>query len=224
MLLLEVAMRCVSLAVVAGATLLACGWSAPVEGERAVEPVAAPVPRPDPVAAAEREAERLQRSILAYVSERNPGASLRSFRHYPAVVLRESARTNIDHCLALAQAQVESNFKPDALGAAGEIGLYQVLPSTAALLEPLVGRLRHHRDLADPVISTRFAMAYLRDILARRRSLRDALIEYNGGPRAREPRYYRVVMAAYAEIVDRPDLACRGRQAPPRPPLQVAFH
>ena len=50
------------------------------------------VSRPQPVP------DRLHHSILAYVAERNPRASLRTFRHYPAVVLAEAARTNIDHC------------------------------------------------------------------------------------------------------------------------------
>lgn len=174
------------------------------------------------------ETERLHRRILEYVRERNPGASMRAFRDYPAVVLGEAARSNIDHCLALAQAQTESDFRPDAVGAAGEIGLYQMLPSTAALFEPFVGKLRppslrkHKRDLgdlADPVVSTRFAMAYLRDILARKPRLRDALTEYNSGPRGRQPDYYRTVMASYVEILERPELDCRIRERRANPPL-----
>ncbi|HXU88884.1 MAG TPA: transglycosylase SLT domain-containing protein [Methylomirabilota bacterium] len=178
------------------------------------------------VSAAEPDAGRLHRSILAYVSERNPRASMRAFRRYPSVLVDEAARTNIDHCLSLAQAQTESNFRPDAVGAAGEIGLYQIMPSTAMIFEPRLGKLRkpslrkHERDLgdlADPVVSTRFAMAYLRDILARKPSVRDALTEYNGGPRGRQPHYYRTVMANYVEILERPELGCRFRERQARP-------
>jgi hypothetical protein len=183
--------------------------------------------------AAPAEADRLSRSILGYVAERNPSASMRTFREFPRVLLEEAARTNLDHCLALAQAQVESDFRPDALGTAGEIGIYQMMPTTAALFEPALGKFRkpslrrYERDLgdlADPVLNTRFAMAYLRDILVRKPTLRDALTEYNGGPRGRLPHYYRTVMATYVELLERPELGCRVRErrAPGLPPLTVA--
>jgi soluble lytic murein transglycosylase-like protein len=187
--------------------------------------VSSPASQPQP------EVERLHKHILAYVSERNPSASMQRFRNYPAVVIDEATRTNIDHCLALAQAQTESNFRPDAVGAAGEIGLYQIMPSTAGIFEPALGKLRkpslrkYERDLgdlADPVISTRFAMAYMRDILARKPSMRDALTEYNGGPRGRQPHYYRTVMANYVEILERHELGCRFQERQPKPLMEVA--
>jgi hypothetical protein len=187
-----------------------------------------PTKRADIVIVSPREPEtdRLHKNILAYVTERNPSASRRAFRNYPGVLIDEATRTNIDHCLALAQAQTESDFRPDAVGAAGEIGLYQIMPSTAGIFEPALGRLRkpsirkYERDLgdlADPVISTRFAMAYLRDILARKPAMRDALTEYNGGPRGRQPHYYRTVMATYVEILERPELGCRFREREAKP-------
>jgi soluble lytic murein transglycosylase-like protein len=181
--------------------------------------------------AGDAASDELHASILAYIGERNPGAPRARFRDFPAVVVAESARTGIDHCLALAQAQAESDFRHDAIGAAGEIGLYQLMPATAAIMEPVVGRFRrpvparkggYHDlgDLADPRTNTRIAMAYLRDILVRKPSLRAALTEYNGGPRGRHPHYYRTVMATYVELLERPALQCRFRETPaPRPPL-----
>jgi hypothetical protein len=176
--------------------------------------------------------EALHRSILGYVLERNPSASVRAFREYPRVLLGEASRTNLDHCLALAQAQAESDFRPDAVGDAGEIGLYQLMPTTAAIFEPALGRFRKPSfrkierdlgDLADPVTNTRFAMAYLRDILARKPTLREALTEYNGGPRGRQPHYYRIVMATYVEILERPELGCQVRERRPKAPrLELA--
>ncbi|HEY7518635.1 MAG TPA: lytic transglycosylase domain-containing protein [Methylomirabilota bacterium] len=183
------------------------------------------------VSTPEPETDRLHKNILAYVAERNPTASMRRFRNFPAVIVDEAMRTNIDHCLALAQAQTESDFRPDAVGAAGEIGLYQIMPSTAGIFEPTLGKLRKPSlrkyeqdlgDLADPVISTRFAMAYLRDILTRKPALRDALTEYNGGPRGRQPHYYRTVMAHYVEILERPELGCRFRERQPKPVMELA--
>src|SRR5207245_4645772 len=61
------------------------------------------------------------------------------FQRFPDVLFAETERTKIDHCLALAQAEVESEFRHDAVGDAGEVGLFQTLPSTAALFESTVG-------------------------------------------------------------------------------------
>ena len=72
-------------------------------------------------------------------------------------------------------------------------------------------------DLGEPTVSTRFAMAYLRDIMGRKPTIREALTEYNGGPAGRHPHYYRMVMGAYVEILERPDLRCRYREAPKVP-------
>jgi soluble lytic murein transglycosylase-like protein len=183
------------------------------------------------LAVAERaDGERLNRIILEYVAEKNPQAPIKAFHRYPDVLRAEAQRANIDHCLALVQAEVESEFRHDAVGSAGEVGLYQMLPSTAALLEPLVGPFRRPvitkasrdlGDLADPIVSTRFAMAYLRDIMTRKPALRDALTEYNGGPAGRHLNYYRMVMGAYVEILERPQLQCRYRALPKPPVLSV---
>ena len=180
--------------------------------------------------AGEMDAERLNRSILEYIAQKNPRAPISAFQRFPEVMLAEAQRTNLDHCLVLAQAEVESEFKQDAVGAAGEIGLFQIKPSTAALLEPIAGKFkkpiitattRELGDLADPAISARFAMAYLRDIMLRKPNIKDALTEYNGGPAGRHPHYYRMVMGAYVEVLERQVLRCRFREAPKQMPLLV---
>jgi soluble lytic murein transglycosylase-like protein len=178
--------------------------------------------------AGEADAERLNRAILSHVAEKNPNAPISAFRGFPDVLVAEAQRTRIDHCLALAQAEVESDFRHEAVGAAGEIGLFQIMPTTAAIFETQLGKFRRPQlnkskrelgDLADPVVSTRFAMAYLRDIMTRRPSIREALTEYNGGPGGRHPHYYRAVMGAYVEVLERPSLRCRFREAPKQPPV-----
>ena len=178
--------------------------------------------------AGEMDTERLNRSILDYIALKNPRAPISAFRRFPEVLLAEAQRTNLDHCLALAQAEVESEFKQDAVGSAGEIGLFQIKPSTAVLLEPLAGKFkrpvmtgttRELGDLADPAVSARFAMAYLRDIMTRKPNIKDALTEYNGGPLGRHPHYYRMVMGAYVEVLERQELRCRFREVPKQMPL-----
>ena len=176
--------------------------------------------------AGEADAERLNRDILAYVATKNPQASIKAFQGFPETLVAEAQRTKIDHCLGLALAEVESEFRHDVVGSAGEIGLFQVLPSTAAMFESSVGPFRRptltktKRDLGDlgePTVSTRFAMAYLRDIMTRKPTIREALTEYNGGPAGRHPHYYRMVMGAYVEILERADLRCRYREVPKKP-------
>jgi len=180
----------------------------------------------------EADAERLNRDILAYVATKNPQASIKAFQGFPETLVAEAQRTKIDHCLGLALAEVESEFRHDIVGLAGEIGIFQVLPSTAALFESTVGPFRRPTitkvkrdlgDLGDPTVSTRFAMAYLRDIMTRKPTIREALTEYNGGPAGRHPHYYRMVMGAYVEILERADLRCRYREVPKKPAPLLAM-
>jgi soluble lytic murein transglycosylase-like protein len=179
--------------------------------------------------AGEADAQRLNSSILEYIAERNPKAPIRVFRTFPQTLVAEAQRSNLDHCLVLAQAEVESEFRHDAVGAAGEIGLFQILPSTAVIIEPLVGPFKRPApaknqprdlgDLADPNVSAKFALAYLRDIMKRKPNVRDALTEYNGGPNGRHPHYYRMVMGTYVEVLEHSALQCRFREMPKQPPL-----
>ena len=181
--------------------------------------------------AGEADAVRLNRAILAYIAEKNPQAPIRAFQSFPETLVNESQRAGIDHCLALAQAEVESQFRHDAVGSAGEIGLFQVLPSTAAMFESKLGAFkrpvltknpRELGDLADPIVSTRFAMAYLRDIRTRKAGIKEALTEYNGGPLGRHPHYYRMIMGTYVEVLERSELRCRFREIPKdSPALQM---
>jgi soluble lytic murein transglycosylase-like protein len=178
--------------------------------------------------AGEADAGRLNQVILAYVAEKNPQAPIRAFQKFPETLVNESQRAGLDHCLTLAQAEVESQLRHDAVGAAGEIGIFQVKPSTAAIFERQLGTFRRPDfskgqrdlgDLADPVIGTKFALAYLRDIRTRRPNIKDALTEYNGGPAGRHPHYYRMVMGAYVEVLERADLRCRFRAMPKESPV-----
>jgi len=178
--------------------------------------------------AGEADVNRFNQAILGYVVKKNPLAPIKAFQQFPSVLVAESQRTGLDHCLALAQAEVESQLRHDIVGNAGEIGLFQVLPSTAALFESQLGPFkrpiitktqRELGDLADPVVSTKFAMAYLRDIRVRRPLIKDALTEYNGGPAGRHPHYYRMVMGTYVEVLERTELRCRFRQAPREAPV-----
>lgn len=79
----------------------------------------------------------------------------------------------VDPNLALRVAGRESGFHPEARGAAGEIGVFQLLPATAADLgvDPY--------DLADNI---RGGVMYLRQLIDQFGDLIPAVAAYNWGP------------------------------------------
>src|SRR5260370_17142355 len=76
--------------------------------------------------AGEMDAERLNRSILDYIAQKNPQAPIGAFRRFPEVLLAEAQRTNLDHCLAIAQTEVASEFNQYAVGPAAYIGPFPI--------------------------------------------------------------------------------------------------
>lgn len=76
---------------------------------------------------------------------------------YIDIVRREAAARGLPPEVAEAVAHVETGFRPDAVGAVGEIGLMQIRPSTAEMLGHEGGAL----GLFDPATNARFAVRYL---------------------------------------------------------------
>jgi soluble lytic murein transglycosylase-like protein len=146
----------------------------------------------------------VERAILEYVAEKNDTVPLAGIIAWPRVLLQEAALLGWDHCLLLAQAEVESGFRSDRKGKHGEVGIFQVLPATAkhfGVLDPFF--------LQGVVLNTQTATAYLRDIQTRKTGLKDILVEYNAGPRGTKPDYYQRVVGTYVEIIERESLRCR---------------
>ncbi len=76
---------------------------------------------------------------------------------YAALITYEAERRGLPPALGHAVATVESNWDPAAQGADGEVGLMQVLPSTAAML----GFRGGPAELADPATNIRLGVTYL---------------------------------------------------------------
>ncbi|MFD1702423.1 lytic transglycosylase domain-containing protein [Methylopila henanensis] len=70
-----------------------------------------------------------------------------------------AAENGVPAELAEAVAEVESGFNPQAVGGVGEIGLMQVLPSTARML----GFRAPLNELFDPATNVRYGVRYLGD-------------------------------------------------------------
>jgi soluble lytic murein transglycosylase-like protein len=72
-----------------------------------------------------------------------------------------SKRTGVPVDVLIAQGKQESSFNPNAVGSAGEIGLHQIKPSTAA--DPGFGmRGIDPATLKDPSVNINFAADYLK--------------------------------------------------------------
>jgi len=91
------------------------------------------------------------------LNEANVPRSCFAFPRFCELITQEAGRTGLDPRLVDAVIKVESDYRPDAIGAAGEIGLMQVRPSTARLL----GFGGTDRELAQPATNLRLGVTYL---------------------------------------------------------------
>ena len=90
-------------------------------------------------------------------------------------------REGLDPELGFRLVREESRFNPRAVSPVGAVGLTQLMPSTARLLEPTVTR----EQLLDPEVNLRIGFRHLRGILREHNGdLRIALLEYNRGANA----------------------------------------
>jgi hypothetical protein len=80
-----------------------------------------------------------------------------AFPRFCELITKEAVGRGLDPRLVDAVIAVESNYRPGAIGAVGEMGLMQVRPSTARLL----GFKGTDRDLAEPATNIRLGVAYL---------------------------------------------------------------
>lgn len=96
-----------------------------------------------------------------------------------------SKRTGIPVDVLIAQGKQESNFDPNAVGSAGEIGIHQIKPSTAA--QPGFGlKGIDPATLKDPAVNINFAADYLKARAGNPNfndpaAVNAALASYNGG-------------------------------------------
>ena len=92
---------------------------------------------------------------------------------------RIAEKRGLDPELFVRLIQTESNFNPNARGAAGEIGLGQILPTTNA--DPGYG-LRSANDLFDPVDNLVFSANYLKKMIDEFGDVSKGVAAYNTGP------------------------------------------
>jgi hypothetical protein len=98
-----------------------------------------------------------QPGIDAAKSTAPPSSPADPHARYRASVEKEAAQDGLAPEIAEAVMAVESGYNPDAIGGAGEIGLMQILPSTARML----GFSGSNADLAVPETNIHYGVTYL---------------------------------------------------------------
>src|SRR4051812_41442880 len=95
-----------------------------------------------------------------------------------ARIRREAEKQSVPAEVADAVAYVESSYNPQAVGADGEVGLMQILPTTASML----GFEGSASELLDPDTNVRYSVAYLAGAWRRANGdLCRALMKYRAG-------------------------------------------
>lgn len=113
------------------------------------------------------------------------------------IVIQEAMRSrSVSPALALAVAEVESDFRADAESHAGARGVMQLMPRTAA------GEFGvDAADLWEPRLNVQLGIAFLDDLLDRYRGRVDlALSHYNGGSAVRKSGRDKVIPATRAYV------------------------
>ena len=114
-------------------------------------------------------------------------------------VISEAKRQKLAPSLALAIAQVESNFNHQALSQAGAKGVMQIMPRTA---EQVFGVPRSR--LFDPDVNIEIGIKFIKKLLGRYDDRLDiALSHYNGGSGVKNKYGELSVMPATRDYVDR---------------------
>lgn len=116
---------------------------------------------------------------------------------YGDIIARHAAGNGVPATLAQAVVRVESNFRADARGQAGEVGLMQIKPATARMM----GYTGSVKGLYDPETNIKYGMKYLGE--AHRLGGGDTcgtILRYNAGHGARRMNR---ISAAYCAKVKR---------------------
>lgn len=86
-----------------------------------------------------------------------PVPSAKAASKFDLYVSRYAASNGVPVSLAHAVIKVESNYRPDARGSAGEVGLMQIKPATARMM----GYRGSIKGLYDPETNIKYGMMYL---------------------------------------------------------------
>lgn len=119
------------------------------------------------------------------------------------LLINEANRQGVDPALALAMAEVESNFNAKALSKAGAKGVMQIMPETAKTVFGVSSS-----QLYDAKINISLGISFIKQLLARYNQRLDiALSHYNGGSAVQSKSGRLSVIPATANYVNKVLLA-----------------
>jgi soluble lytic murein transglycosylase-like protein len=100
--------------------------------------------------------KNIDRTTTASIGQKQPEAA-RGGAPYSTIVARYAASYGVPVTLAHAVIKIESNYRANARGSAGEVGLMQIKPATARML----GYNGSTKGLFDPETNIKYGMKYL---------------------------------------------------------------
>ena len=130
---------------------------------------------------------------------KNTSASQISNRAYiKSIIIETSLKTNyVSPSLALAVAQVESNFNPNAVSSKGAIGVMQIMPRTA-LYEYGITK----EKLFNPKTNIKIGIKFLNHLITKYNGRIDiALSHYNGGSAVGKWPNLKIIPATYNYVI-----------------------
>ncbi|PTE07748.1 lytic transglycosylase domain-containing protein [Mesorhizobium helmanticense] len=107
-----------------------------------------------------RNRKHLDRTTTASIDRKSravPTAVAGGTGQYSAIIARYAATYGVPVSLANAVVKIESNYQPNIVGGAGEIGLMQIKPATARMM----GYTGSVKGLFNPDTNIRYGMKYL---------------------------------------------------------------
>lgn len=112
----------------------------------------------EPLQASAAPAAETPPSALPAAARPAPAAgSADALSYYRGLIAKEAGALGLAPAIAEAVMAVESGFNPNVIGGAGEIGLMQIMPSTARML----GFAGSNAELASPDINIHYGVTYL---------------------------------------------------------------
>ena len=127
----------------------------------------------------QRSAEEVRRELRVSASAAAYAKRYRISDDLAQRIIATATAEGVDPELAFRLVRVESVFKPRARGSAGALGLTQLMPSTARMIDRSVNT---EAEILDPQTNLRLGFRYLRQMIERYRGdVRLGVLAYNRG-------------------------------------------
>lgn len=153
--------------------------------------------------AVDEESRRVRTALTEHAAHLQSHQQLELSRR----IVRIGRDSDVPPLLLVALIEQESEFRPEARGPRGALGLMQLRPATAREVAGKIGvRLDEDEQLHTPELNLRLGAAYLASLYERFGNWEAALTAYNLGPtrtrRMRKPTspYAREVLARHAAL------------------------